>query len=184
MRHISAFQNPAISIRHTKKFQIAVVVSMAALAFAGCGSKKPAQPIAATGATGSTQPTGAQGASTNTQATEPTAAAANPNGAGTGDEQPARTGVKIGLKNGGLTQSTPRKVHVPSYIPVELDIAVADSQTYNLVVTADGRNRAVTYDKPGAYKLTIAGLRSNATATVVLGGSETVKITADANPGP
>jgi len=70
----------------------------------------------------------------------------NPNDPGEGDEEAARSVVDIGLKNNGLTKSTVRKIHVPSFIAIELSIKVLDAETYNLVITGpDGKDRVVTY---------------------------------------
>jgi hypothetical protein len=174
-----------MSIPNRKKIVFAALAALCAALLAGCGSKNSAEPPAATSATGATQSVAPSGDTGSTAASEPTSPAANPNDTGGGDEQAARTGVEIGLKNGGITTATARKVHVAPYIAIEFDITVADSQTYNLVITGgDGKDHVVTYTKPGSYKQTIAGLRPNKSASVVLGGAQAIKITADANPGP
>lgn len=154
------------------------------MAISGCGSDDAATTPATTAATGATDVVRQTSSTGATAVAEPTEPAADPNEPGEGDEEAVRSDVSIGLKGGGFTQGTPRKVHVPSSIPIELSIKVEDNETYNLVVSVDGRDRLATYTKPGSYKLTIDGLKTRQTATVVLGGEQQIKITADADPGP
>lgn len=165
---------------------------MAAI-FAGCGSddsSTTSSNSAATGSTGATPSaaTGDRGATAETKPTEPAASPtepANPNDPGEGDEEAARSVVDIGLKNGSFTKSTARKVHVLSLIPIELSIKVLDSETYNLVITdSDGRERLATYNKQGSFVQQLEGMSANKSTTIVLGGEQQIKITADADPGP
>jgi hypothetical protein len=187
--YLSAKTKGSISIRTIKRTFLAVVVAAVALAFVGCGSDDtPDAPQAtapttpATGATEAVTPTGDTGATANS---EPTEAAANPNDPGAGDEEAVRSVVNIGLKGGNFTRGTTRKVHVPPFIGIEIDAKVDDDGPYNLVITGgDGKQRLVTYKKPGNYQLRVDALKTRQSATIVLGGDQQIKITADAEPGP
>lgn len=187
--YLSANLKGSISIFNTKRTLVALVVAVAATAFVGCGSDDTSTDQPASASTGATQAvtpatTGETGV---TAVDEPTDKVenVNPNDPGEGDEEAARSVVDIGLKNGGLTKDTARKIHVPSFIPVELSIKVLDGETYNLVITTpNGKEQLATYNKQGTFKQLLDGMRTNKTTTVVLGGEQGIKITADADPGP
>jgi len=108
-------------------------------------------------------------------------------GSGVGDEEPARTPVSVFLKNGRATNSTPRVFHVPPGIDILLDIS-----------TLDENSDKATVEKPSGVpvsviKLTgiretdrvIAALAAGESYTVRLEpGGTTIRIAADAEPGP
>jgi hypothetical protein len=127
----------------------------------------------ATGATGATAATGGQSAQTGGT---PSPAA--------GDEQSARTPVVITVENGAFANKTPKLVHVPPFIAIELDAGVRDPHTYKLEILREGAAKTQTKTiNPGYTTIQLEGLRPGKTLTVALGARHVV-VVADAAPGP
>lgn len=119
--------------------------------------------------------TGANGAG----AADPDAAADSTQG----DEEGARTPVEITISGGGFGSATPNRVHVPSFIAIELDVTVKDARGYKVTVVRDGKRSEHAVSGGGRSSVMLEGLRPNRSLTVKLGG-DTVDVTADAEPGP
>ncbi|MBI4898351.1 MAG: hypothetical protein HY827_08280 [Actinobacteria bacterium] len=157
----------------------------------GCGDTKTAgstgatqAPTAVTGATAAgdtttsgttTGPTGGSTGSTATQPSEPQKPA--------GDEEGARTPVVITIENGRFSDKTPVNVHVPSYIAIELDVGLRDSEPQVLTITRQGGGATRKTVKPGYTNIQLEGLRPGKSLSVALGGSR-LTVIADAEPGP
>lgn len=102
---------------------------------------------------------------------------------GQGDEEGARTPVEITVSDGAFQPSTPGRVHVPSYIAIELVVTVKDTRGYKLIVVRDGKRTAHAVAGGGRSSVMLEGLRPNRSLAVKLGG-DTVAVVADAEPGP
>lgn len=175
---------------------VLIVCALAALAFviSGCGD---AAETGANGAGGTsdgatavtntaapdTAATGAAGA-TNSPSEQSGGVSPNESQGSVGDEEGARTPVSITIKNGAFTGDTATRVHVPSFIAVELDVSVRDSRDYRLDISRGGSDVAIVeVVQPGSKAIQLEGLRPGKTWTVRL-GSEKLVVVADAEPGP
>lgn len=178
---------------------VLIVCALAALAFvvSGCGD---AAETGANGAKGSggasdgatavtggaTSATAATGASGTTDGPTEQSGGVSPEDTqgSEGDEEGARTPVSITIKNGAFVGDTATRVHVPSFIAVELDVSVRDSREYQLDISRGGSDVAIVeVVKPGSRTIQLEGLRPGKTWTVRLGGEKLV-VVADAEPGP
>jgi hypothetical protein len=191
MLSLSANFMLAISTRHTKNTYLAAGFALLTCALCGCGDSAKPPATGATAVSGPNAyaplehpgPTSAPATTPETGTSDQAAAPTNPNGAGAGDEEAPRTGIAIGLRGGGFTKRTPRKVHVPAFIKLELDIAVADDHNYKLAISGAGATKTHSFSKAGSYKLTLEGLRPHRSLRLALDG-QLVTIVADAEPGP
>ncbi|MGK2877475.1 MAG: hypothetical protein ACSLFF_02685 [Solirubrobacterales bacterium] len=161
-----------MSISHTCKTYVAVAVAVVSLIASGCGDSTE-QP-STSGPTG----TGASGAATQ-QATAPSA----PAEAGPATEEADLAPVDLQLADGGFAADTPRTFHVPSGFLIVVSAKNTDDKTIRLSVMA--RSIAQTFKIPTGetQKITIASLDAGETAKLI-SGRATIKIAADAEPGP
>jgi hypothetical protein len=155
------------------------------LAACGGGSKHQSaskRPPPAASQTAPQSTTGAQtdGKGTSTQPatkTAPKSPEEQPGGAG--DEQPARVPASFSGRAGRIS---PRTVHVPPYIAVRVELRSGDGRSYGLrfpgALLRAGGGRSTD-------SATLSGLRPGKSVSgTPVGGSSSVRIVADAEPGP
>ena len=170
--------------RRRRRLRPAWLAAIVVLALAGCGDDDE-QDTVATGTTPPTSP--AATAPTRTapereetvtvpadELTTPTSPEDTPGGAG--DEQPAASQALFTGRGGRLG---PRRVQVPPFIAVRVELRSADGRAYRLrlggrSIAVDGRRRSATS--------TFDGLRPG--ARLVGTGAARVVIEASAEPGP
>jgi O-antigen ligase len=97
---------------------------------------------------------------------------------GGGDEEPVGIDADFSGRNGKLSPST---VQVPPFIAISVTVTSKDGATYSVDFGKAGQVTA-TPGKPG--KLKLDGLHQNGTYTGTVAGGGTVKIEANAEPGP
>ena len=185
-----------VSIRAFRKFRL-LAIPFAALAFAlaGCGGDdEPADSVSTQAYTDMVPDTTA---TTETQAEDTTATDVNPetetlpddgNGTGTGgggtggagDEEPAQTLALFTAKNGKVT---PRRVQVPAFISIRVELRSDDGGPY--VLRFGRRTLAVRLELPSVSHR-FDGLRPGAALVgkSVAGAGNGVRIEATAEPGP
>jgi hypothetical protein len=181
--------------------RLAAVVLALLLALAGCGGDDE-EPAATTEAqpppTAEAAPTETQAESeTETGETEPETEPADPaepaetgeppeppdwpedQPGGAGDEEPARSLALLTGENGRIT---PRRVRVPAFISIRVELRSGDGREYGL--TFDGETIRVAGGL-GSVSTTIDGLRpGEAVVGTPTGAGNRVRIEATAEPGP
>jgi len=185
------------------KLMIATVLAVIAIAVSGCGSDASKatpvtgptasatpsaprhDPTASTGTTGSVAPAGAAAADTGGTSpnNSPNSGGTTPNESGAGDEQAASSPVQIGLEGGKFTSSTPSVVHVPPFIQIALEIDAKDGRGYSLSVVSGKQTSVHIVKQAGSTTVPLEGLRPGHSLTVKL-GTASIKVSADAEPGP
>jgi hypothetical protein len=177
--YLSAFRAMRMSSSHTHKAVIAAGVAAVALALAGCGdngttagstgatAKVNSPPAtASTGSTGGAQTKSGSGGSTPATATEP-------------DVVP----VDVRLKNGKFAPSTPSAFHVPTNFLIIVSVKSDGAGPYMLSVQGPSIAQTFKIASNDQQNISIDALSSGESAKLMLGG-QTVKIKADAEPGP
>lgn len=113
-----------------------------------------------------------------------------PDNAGEGTEEPGAppestdfAPVDVDLRDGTFAKGTPKTIHVPSGFIVVITARADDYGTYRLSVLAP--SAAQTFKiKPGDQtKVTLDSMREGQSAKLIV-DKQTVKIAADADPGP
>lgn len=180
------------SLKNSNSLLTAVFIAVLTAFFAGCGdgakTAAPAAgvtvqsgPSAVTEATSATGGSGATGAGATDGQSAQTGGKPAP---AAGDEQGARTPVAITVENGGFANKTPKRVHVPSFIAIELDVGVKDPRRYEIkILRAGAAKPTLKTVHPGYSTIELEGLRPGKTLTVALGARHVV-VVADAEPGP
>lgn len=163
-----------MSSSHTHKLVTAAIVAAFALALGGCGS----------GDAGSAADGGADAQATGGGASTPTAAAtatAGPTGKGA-SEATDFAPVDVKLANGTFTKSTPSTIHVPAGF---LLIVTAKNSGEKVQLSVQSPSTAQTFKiaAGGSLRITLDSLESGESAKLMAGG-RTVKVSADAEPGP
>jgi hypothetical protein len=155
------------------------------LALAGCGggskhqeaARHPSPPTQATAPPSTT--TGAHGKGTATRPgakTSPKSPEQQPGGAG--DEQPARVPASFTGRGGNVS---PRTVHVPPYIAVLVELRSSDGRSYALRFPGAAVRVAAARRTDSAL---LNGLRPGRSVSGTQAGGGTVRIVANAEPGP
>jgi hypothetical protein len=111
--------------------------------------------------------------------TEPPSTSPEDQQGGAGDEEPARSLALFTVQNGRVT---PRRVRVPAFISIRVELRANDGNTYAL--TIGGKTLAVA-ERVGSVSVTLDGLRPGAAYVGTLQGAQgRVRIEATAEPGP
>jgi hypothetical protein len=98
---------------------------------------------------------------------------------GAGDEEPARSQALFTGRGGSVT---PRRVRVPPYIAIRVELRSADGRSYALRF---GDRTVRAGGELGSASTTFAGLRPGRSLKgQLVGGGGAVRIVADAEPGP
>jgi hypothetical protein len=165
--YLSAFPESGISVSYTYKTIFAIVVA-ALLAFSsGCGSDQP-KPAANKPAT--------------------TAPASSSAATGDAGATPAPEGkdlapVDVELDNGGFASSTPKTFHVPSGFLVLVTARNVSDAKIRLSISAPSLAQTWKLGPGKTQTITLASIGEGQTAKMISGG-QTIKIAADAEPGP
>jgi hypothetical protein len=147
------------------------------LVLSGCGEKSsppteaPRDLSGTIGQNGST-PDGETPAPPEQPATEP--------------QQPGATDfapVDIELRDGGFAKRTPRTIHVPSGFIVVVHATADDSGPYVLRVLSPSVAQSFKIKPGGEQRVTLDSMRQGQIAKLMVAG-KTVKVAADADPGP
>ncbi|MFY9489239.1 MAG: hypothetical protein WAP35_11180 [Solirubrobacterales bacterium] len=183
-----------MSISASTKIRIVLLGAILAIGFAGCGDDEKQPDSAATAPTAdgrsATRSTGAvvspETGATDDSGVTPEDGAVVPGEAdargGAGDEEAARTPVDISISDGRFGRDTPKVVHVPSFIAVEVIAVVKGDRDQIITVKRDGKSTRYTLS-PGRQAIMLEGLRPKRSLEVRLGADKVV-VTADAEPGP
>lgn len=91
--------------------------------------------------------------------------------------------VDVALKNGGFAKSTPKTIHVPSDFLVLITVTADGKGPYSLSVLSPSTAQTYKIASNGTQKITQDGLAAGKQIKLMLGG-ETVRVVADADPGP
>lgn len=156
-----------MSNSRTYKTIFVSVVALTLVIFSGCGGDKGAPSFnATTSATSSipSEPTGGDGAS------------------------PAPEGqdlapVDIELDDGGFAKSTPPAFHVPSGFLVLITAKNVSEKKIRLSVSAPSLAQTFLIGAGKTETITLASIGADQSAKMISGG-KTIKIVADAEPGP
>ena len=143
---------------------------MVALALSGCGGdEEPAQPSSSTAIVTTT--------SESTETTESGTTSSEGDEGGAGDEQPIESEARVEGRDGALT---PRRIGVPPFIAVRLELRSRDDRRYRVRVA--GRTLAAG---PGdRARITLDGLQPDRSYVLRgLDGLNDVRIVASGEPG-
>jgi hypothetical protein len=183
-----------VSIRSFRKFRLlAVPLAVLAMGAAGCGGDDEDKPAVSTQAytdmvPDTTATTETQTDSTPTEVDPETETLPNDgNGTGTGeggtggagDELPAQTLALFTVENGRVT---PRRVQVPAFISVRVELRSRDGAEHTLTI---GDKAITAGGELSSASTTFDGLRPGAKLVgKVSGGAGRVVVSATAEPGP
>jgi len=157
---------------------------LAALVLGGCGAdEEPATP-SSTGSgstTSTTSPSeGSTAGSTETgtsESTETGRSSSEDDEGGAGDEQPIRSEVRVEGRDGSLT---PRRIRVPPFIAVRLELRSRDDRRYRVSIAG----RTLVAGPQDRARLTLDGLMPDRSyALRGLDGVNDVRIVASGEPG-
>jgi hypothetical protein len=170
-------------IRARRKCLNPIFIVLAALALGACGGGGHAASTQAAPSTAPAETSATSGgllpAVTETTPTETrpsTSPESRPGGAG--DEQSARV---LALFTGSAGRITPPVVRVPAYISVRIELRSADGGDYALVF---GAKRLGASGASTSASTTVDGLRPGRVLVGRTPGGATVRIEANAQPGP
>ena len=161
-----------MSISITHKHLTLVLCCAALVAAAGCGS----EPL---------PPAPAQAPSATAEATD---GGATPSSAGTASpaEPTSETNlvpVEIKLEDGRFASGTPRTVHVPSDFLILITASTDSKGPYQLSVISPSTAQTFKIPSGETQRITQDGLKPGGVIKLML-GKQTVKVVADAEPGP
>jgi hypothetical protein len=150
---------------HKTFFAVAVALAIGVLSGCGSDNQPPAQEATAPPASAAT--------SEPEQGSEPTTA---PEGK---DLAP----VDVELDDGGFAESTPPAFHVPSGFLVLITAKNASGEQIRLSVSAPSLAQTFKIGPGKTETITLASIGAGESAKMISGG-KTIKIVADAEPGP
>jgi hypothetical protein len=156
-----------MSNSRTLKAFLQVLVALALVIFSGCGSAQ--QPPAASGGS----PAATQPAGPSSEAPE----------ADTAPEGKDLAPVDLELDDGGFAKSTPPAFHVPSGFLVLITARNVSDARIRLSVVAPSLAQTFKIGPGKTQTITIASIGADESAKMISGG-KTIKIAADAEPGP
>jgi hypothetical protein len=130
-------------------------------------------------------------APTPAQSTAPTSAtAADPtdeNGSGGASAKPGTEAqiapVDVTLAGSGFAASTPKTIHVPSGFLIVVTVKSESTKQLSLGVLAPSMAQTFKIAPKGQQKISVDALDAGKSAKLIV-GDETVKVAADADPGP
>ncbi|MBJ7355458.1 MAG: hypothetical protein JHC98_11600 [Thermoleophilaceae bacterium] len=156
-----------MSNSHINKTIFAIVVALLLGIFSGCGGGDP-EPAAGGPTPATAAPSAAtQGATGSTAAQEGT------------DLAP----VDVALDDGGFAGSTPPEYHVPSGFLVLITAKNVSDARIRLSVSAPSLAQTFKIAPGRTQTITLASIGAGESAKMISGG-KTIKIVADAEPGP
>lgn len=156
-----------MSNSHINKTILAIVVALALAIFSGCGSDDPAP-------SGNGQTAGASAAA------EAAPSEAGPTAAPEGQDLAP---VDVELNDGGFASSTPPEYHVPSGFLVLITAKNRSDAKIRLSVSAPSLAQTFKIAPGKTQTITLASIGEGESAKMISGG-KTIKIVADAEPGP
>ncbi len=159
-----------------KKCFAALAVALV-LALSGCGSN-------------AAEPSQAGGAGDLSGALSPTERAAETPPVRPGDDEPTPAPestdfapVDIDLTDGSFAKGTPKTIHVPSDFIVIVTARADSNGPYRLSVLSPSVAQTFKVPAGGGKKITLDSMREGQSAKLMIGKS-TVRVAADAEPGP
>lgn len=174
--------SPRRDMSDSRKHKTFVAALLAALLMAGCGGSSTGEK-----STGDAAPEDLSGALEATQRTgTPQVQSENATPAGDDGAAPESTDfapVDVDLKGGSFASNTPTTIHVPSDFILIVTARARDSRTYSLSVISPSVAQTFKIGPRGEKKITLDSLREGQKAKLIV-GKKTVKIAADAEPGP
>lgn len=162
-----------MSNSRSHKQLLSVLLAVVLASSAGCGADRSSTDEKPTGSVGVV--TGQTGAGASEQAAEP----ARPAPTSETDLVP----VDIELEDGSFAKSTPKKIHVPSEFLVLISVTSGDGGPYSLSVLSPSSAQTFKIASNSSQNITQDGLAAGKQIKLMLGG-KTVRIVADADPGP
>jgi len=185
MVSISASKPPQLSTSRIHKTFVVALLASAILAASGCGKEQPqaSQPEPAPRDLSGSLATDQTGAQPGTQQPEQSQGGAAQPQQSPSQETTDFAPVDVELAGGSFAKGTPKTIHIPSGFIIVVSARADDSATYKLSVTSPSAAQTFTIKPKGEQKITLDALREGESAKLIV-GDRTVKIAADAEPGP
>lgn len=184
MVSLSASKSPQLSTSRPHKTFVVVGFLAALLALSGCGDRQDKQ---GTTNPGESVPRDLSGAIPSTSGGQP--AARDQGNAPPQPQQPAAkqatdfAPVDVVLGADGFAKGTPRTIHVPSDFIIIVSVRSRAGKLKQLSVISPSTAQTFKVRPGDEQKVTLDAMRAGETAKLVV-GNQTVKIAADADPGP
>lgn len=188
MVSISAPNSLQLSTSRTPKTFVVAAVAALALLLGGCGEKAPqkqsseATPSDLSGSLGGS----AQGESQAPTGGETATGGAEHAGQGSPTAAPEATDfapVDVSFDEGGFAKRTPKSIHVPSGFIIIVRATNSGGKTTRVSVSSPSTAQTFKVPAGAEQKITLDGLREGQLAKLIV-GDQTLKIVADAEPGP
>lgn len=161
-----------MSISRAHKQVFAGLLCLTLLAAAGCGDKQKPADVPSSGQRLVTPPT-----TGSTSAADPRESQSKPS------SEADLVPVDVALKNGKFASSTPKVIHIPSDFLVLITVTADNKGPYSLSVLSPSTAQTYKIESGTTQKITQDGLAPGKQIKLML-GDKTVRVVADAEPGP